>query len=573
MRRILVALSFLSVAACSSVPEGSGEGRSCVPGLQVACVCPGGTQGVQVCSANAKAFSKCECGLTGGGAVGGGGFGNATGTGGDIGGGGGGNTQGGGFGGGSAGGGNNGGGGNGGGNAGGGNTGGGSAGGGNTGGGSSGGGGWGNTGGWAGGSLGQVGDYAGNVNISEIAIYQGVKISLMKNGQAINKRNAPVVEGRPALVRVSVAPTGGFQNRNIAALLDLKSSDPNVKSQTASLQVSGSSTDSSLGSTINFQIPPEQMTGDLKFRVSLHEPSGGSVGAVQGGAVFPSQGDANMGVEASGPVRLVIVPFIYNGDGSGRAPNTSNAQMKIYHDAVFGMYPTTKVEMQVRNPVTYSGYVGPGSGWSQWLDSLCDLRQKDGVDSKVFYYGVMAPKTSWNSYGGGIAGLGMVPSATLKWGRCSVGLGFQGADKQGLIMAHEVGHNHGRPHAPCGVSGEPFPYSGARVGVWGHDLLGSGLKNPSNFRDLMSYCDPQWISDVNYGKLFTRIRYINQNAYEVPGEPQAYQKLLVDVDGSLVWGRRHHADRADHRCGHRRPPAHQGGARETELGGALLGLR
>lgn len=530
MRRLFMVMPALLALGCGSVPDESLEARACIPGQQLACVCPGASQGIQICSGTGKSLSKCECGFTGaGGDLGGGGFvgsGGIVGGGGDVSGGGSGNaSSSGGSGGGSAGGGSSGGAGNAGG-----------SGGGTTGSGGSGNGGWGNSGGWAGGSLGQVGDYAGNLNIGEIAIYQGVKISLVKNGQAINQRNAPVIEGRPALLRVSVAPVSGFQNRNITALLDLKSSDPNVKSQTASLQVSGTSSDGSLGSTINFQIPPEQMAGDLKFRVSLHEPSGGSQGTVQSGAVFPAQGEANMGTEASGPVRLVIVPFIYTADGSGRAPDTSNAQMKVYHDAVFGMYPTPKVDISLRAPVQYSGYVGPSSGWSNWLDTLCDLRQKDGVDSKVYYFGVMAPKSSWNSYGGGIAGLGNVPSASSKWARCSVGLGFTGADKEGLIMAHEVGHTHGRPHAPCGVSGESFPYSGARIGVWGHDLLGGALKDPNSYRDVMSYCDPQWISDTNYGKLFSRIKYVNQNAYEVPTPPQAYQKLLVDVDGSLVWG-------------------------------------
>jgi hypothetical protein len=515
----LVALSLLG---CAVQPQGEPGEPGCTPGEQVSCACPKGAQGVQQCTADGTAFSACDCsgtgvgaggwpsggGNAGGGSAGGndtGGVGNAGGTG----------------------------------NAGGGNAGGGNTGGGNTGGGGNGGGGnsggWGGGGGWAGGSFGPVGDYAGGVAITEVAIYQGVKIPLMKNGQGTSG-NAPVVAGRPALVRVFVAPGAGFSSRQLTALLDLKSSDPNVKPQTVSIQVSSASGESNLASTFNFTLPPEQVTPDLSLNVSLHEPSGTSVGTPDAQVAWPAQGQASVGAQQSGPVRLTIVPFRYNADGSGRLPDTSSQQMQVYHDIVFAMYPTNKVELELRAPVDYNYYVGPSSGWSSWLDTLCDLRSSDNVDPKQYYFGIMAPKASWSGYGGGIAGLGNVPDASGNWGRCAVGLGFTGADPDGLIMAHELGHTHGRPHAPCGVSGEPFPYSGAKIGSWGYDLLSGKLKDPGSYRDVMSYCDPQWISDVNYAKLFKRIQYINASYYVVPLPPKRYRKLLVDVDGSLHWG-------------------------------------
>lgn len=405
-------------------------------------------------------------------------------------------------------------------------------------GGSPGGGGWGGGGGWAGGSFGPVGDYAGGIGISEIAIYQGVKISLAKNGKEITNRNAPVVEGRPALVRVFVAPESGFQSRSLTALLELASSNPAVKPQTVSLTVNGASSDGSLGSSFNFTIPPDQMTSDLGMKVSIHEPSGATVGSVSSSVAFPSQGALAVGAKSSGTVHLTIVPFKYMADGSGRMPDTSDAHMKALHDIVFAMYPTAKVDLSLREPVNYNNYVSGGSGWSTWLDTLCDVRMKDNVDSKVFYYGMMAPEASWSNYGSGIAGLGYVPDANDDSGRCAVGLGFVDADPNGFIMAHEVGHTHGRPHAPCGVSGESFPYSGAVIGAWGYNLLSGKLKEPNGYRDVMSYCDPQWISDVNYSKLFNRIQWVNANYYVVPGPKQLFRKLLVDVDGSLSWGKK-----------------------------------
>lgn len=47
--------------------DGDGSGGSCVPGQQVACACPGGGEGVQVCATDGSFFGPCSCGdATGG---------------------------------------------------------------------------------------------------------------------------------------------------------------------------------------------------------------------------------------------------------------------------------------------------------------------------------------------------------------------------------------------------------------------------------------------------------------------------------------------------------------------------
>ena len=75
----------LTVVACSSAcgsdDEGdggqAGMGASCVPGIQLPCMCSDGvTQGVQVCDATGLSVGWCNCG-PGSGGVGAGGAGNA----------------------------------------------------------------------------------------------------------------------------------------------------------------------------------------------------------------------------------------------------------------------------------------------------------------------------------------------------------------------------------------------------------------------------------------------------------------------------------------------------------------
>lgn len=376
-----------------------------------------------------------------------------------------------------------------------------------------------------------VGDLAGNVQIHEVAIYQAVKVSLIQDGSVVTDRNAQIVEARPALVRVSVAPSAGFSPRSLSAKLTLGSGTE----KSTTLAVSGASSDASLDSTFNFSLSAEEVSANLAIAVSLHESSGSSIGAVQSQVRAPATGTIALGAEHSGAVRVRIVPLRYWYDGSGRLPDTSQEQLTAYQNIIYAMFPSGEVEISLREAVDYSGYVGPGSGWGSWLDTLCDVRMNDGVDSKIYYFGVMAPTTGWGSYGSGIAGLGNVPSAESKWARCAVGLGFADADPFGYIMAHEVGHTMGLPHAPCGTDGDWFPYAGAKIGVWGYSLVSQKLKDPAQYRDLMSYCDPQWMSDYNFSRLFERIQWVNQS-FSQKHAPERMRKLIIDVDGSVKSG-------------------------------------
>lgn len=52
----------IAVACGDGDGEGSGSGASCVPGQQVACACPGGSDGVQVCTLDGASFGPCACG-------------------------------------------------------------------------------------------------------------------------------------------------------------------------------------------------------------------------------------------------------------------------------------------------------------------------------------------------------------------------------------------------------------------------------------------------------------------------------------------------------------------------------
>lgn len=122
------------------------------------------------------------------------------------------------------------------------------------------------------------------------------------------------------------------------------------------------------------------------------------------------------------------------------------------------------------------------------------------------------------------------PSLPFPRGRASgsvssgpTGTGTWGWDNDGSYgdwyMGHEVGHNAGRNHPSqgnsCGHSASDpgFPYANAAIGngnMWGFDVGDTGLNGSltqrvypnSTWRDMMSYCDNQWISDYTYEGIY-----------------------------------------------------------------------
>ncbi|MYA63379.1 MAG: hypothetical protein F4Y21_01765 [Gemmatimonadetes bacterium] len=75
----------------------------------------------------------------------------------------------------------------------------------------------------------------------------------------------------------------------------------------------------------------------------------------------------------------------------------------------------------------------------------------------------------------------------------------------GTVIAHELGHNMSLLHAPCGGAGAPdpsFPSPTGSISAWGYDFRDGGSVVPPSHKDLLSYCDPAWISDYSFTRAF-----------------------------------------------------------------------
>lgn len=386
---------------------------------------------------------------------------------------------------------------------------------------------------------------AHGLRISEIAIYQGVKVPLVVEGQPA-PHSAPVVQGRDGLLRVFVALEPDWVPREVIVRLEIDRGGTSLPPVELRRVVTGPSVEADFMSGFNFDVPGADLTGDFSYRVGIYETSPTTAPPTPG-AVYPAQGKEAMGAVQAGALEVVLVPIQYNADGSGRLPDTGPAQVEKLRSHMYKTYPVSAVNIFVREPMQWNYTVGAyGQGWSELLQQLMFARSQDNPAVNVYYYGAFQPASSFFQYcqQGCVAGLsagGIGPNDD--WGRASLGVLYNGDYSAGTFI-HEVGHAHGREHAPCAPGGQIesvdpyYPYPQAQLGSWGYDVYDHQLVEPTGARDFMSYCDPTWVSDYTYSALFDRVSLLNSMAYVHAGAPKAYRMLSVNVEGAVSAGPR-----------------------------------
>lgn len=382
--------------------------------------------------------------------------------------------------------------------------------------------------------------------IGEVSITQGVKVKLYgADGGDVAKLNAPIVEGRDALLRVFFAPKADWQPHRVAVRVTLQNGEggePTV--QEIQGVPSGASTDEDITTSANFEIPGARLDGSLAVRVEMLDVETGE--GDTGGTVWPAEGVRYFNERpTNGAFRLRVIPIRYTAGGVNYEPDLSEEALRGIRYDFLRQYPITAVDLSVGDSITWTQKVSAnGSGWQQLLNKIVSMRDAD-PSPNVYYYGLFKPAPSTGAYCGGgcVAGLTYISPDSLDASlRSSIGLAF--GDLQNGTMLHETGHAHRRTHAPCGPFGQlpdqidqGFPYTKGSIGVWGYDLIDKTLRSPSKYTDFMGYCEQTWVSDYTFSALFTRIQQLNQQASAyVVGEPVTLRQAFLDVEGELRWG-------------------------------------
>ena len=243
--------------------------------------------------------------------------------------------------------------------------------------------------------------------------------------------------------------------------------------------------------------------------------------------LFPAVGQLATDIRTVSTLRVTFVPILQT--PSGLQGNVTNANKDAFLDMTRRMHPIDNVDAVVGVPFPTSWTLqADGAGWAELLNEFDAAMAADGR----YYYGVANV-----SYSSGVAGVAYVSNGS---GNAYAALGW---DKQlngsaGLVAAHELAHNWGRNHAPCGgpaLVDPSYPQPDGSIGSYGLDVTTQTLK-ASTLGDIMGYCDPKWISDYSY-KGVMNFRIANPLVASAITEQPVQPSLLVwghIRDGELV---------------------------------------
>lgn len=385
----------------------------------------------------------------------------------------------------------------------------------------------------------EAGLLASDLRVTRVDLFQSVRVPLAIDGSPAERDGLPVVAGREALVRVHVEALSGWHAREVSAVVEVDGGDGVQRFLDTRVPVLPSDeADPETGFTV--LLPGEALVPGASFRVRL-EAADGVAEAPE--ALYPPDGGLeDLGVEILGAIVIVLVPFRYDTDGSGRLPDTSDPQLARYRDELTSRFPFAEVDLRVHEVVPWNRSTRSSGNmdWGAVNSTLIAMRDAEDAGDAEYWYGLVAPHESRASYcdsvwGGCVTGQSYV--ATLHGTRVGSGVGF-GDVASVRTFAHELGHMHGRYHAPCGTRGtdERYPYDGGLIGTWGWDRRDGSFHDPDTASDLLGYCRRQWISDYNYRAIYERHLALRGTlAWPAPAGPPAPHRFVTLEDGAIRW--------------------------------------
>src|SRR5690606_8372273 len=224
---------------------------------------------------------------------------------------------------------------------------------------------------------------AAGLAISEISVWQAVKVAVMANGGAVGNRNAPLIAGRDALFRIYVSPSAEWQQRELIAVVDI-----NGQTFEGRATPTGASSDGAMGSSFNVKVPGASIPTGAQYSVTLYETGTTPGAGSNAGTRYPASGSEALQTEdAHGVFRLVLVPITVN----GFSPDVGQNRVDSYVTRLGSIFPVSGVEISVRAAVSFgSNVTANGSGWDGALSGIYNLRQQDNAPRNTYYFGLLA---------------------------------------------------------------------------------------------------------------------------------------------------------------------------------------
>lgn len=327
-----------------------------------------------------------------------------------------------------------------------------------------------------------------------------------------------LIAGRTTYVRVTITSTVAYAGVN-AYLYGSRNGASLPGSPIAALNnprtLKATANRAALNDTFNFVLPESWASGTIDLWATASNSTGYSYASTSERFAFT----------AADPMNVTVIPIAYTCSGGGTSVPAPPYNYLI--DYTLRTYPLPYIITAVGSNLSYTGPCEggiPNPGYNNWVDLLNLVTQRWQAAGRPdnYYYGLLNVYCEY----GCISGIGWVGGYKAAVGFSGIGPSHYGASE---THAHEVGHNHGRGHAPGCYAADPdpnFPYVSGGKGYignaanpnYGFDINSRAIYPYPNYYDFMSYCEPTWVSDYTYEALWAYDAAYRASSREPLGE-------------------------------------------------------
>jgi len=337
----------------------------------------------------------------------------------------------------------------------------------------------------------------------------------------------PIIAGREALLRVFV--TGdlpSFYRPRVAARFHIGDrlvhwAEVGHDSETLPTEIEAGRLDRSF----NIPVPAGALVPGAEMVIEV-DPAGAVPHAPGSLLRIPAEGRIALDVRPLDRLDLTVVPVVVASDTAPEEDVREWTGGLSAHGETLrfprSVLPIGDLRLDVHEGIVTTADLTTGSGWGELLAEIILLRASEG--SRGYWYGAVVPVAGSRWRGLGTIGFPVAVGA---------------ADAE--TLAHELGHNMGLRHAPCGGTGdadEDYPHEGGIIGEWGYDVHARRLIHPFLHKDVMGYCTSMWVSDYHFVKA---MRFREEEEAGPAGPPPG--GTAADASGGredetlLLWGR------------------------------------